>query len=61
MGLSRALLGFILGTSVVPFLPFYVGVSLLKLNSRKRVPLLSRAGEPSIGLCRVRIRLIMVT
>ena len=25
-----------LGTPVVPFFPFYLGVSLLKLNSRKK-------------------------
>ena len=28
----------LLGTPVVPFCPFSFGVSLLKLNSRKRVP-----------------------
>ena len=32
----------ILGTPVVPFFPFYLGVSLFKLNIRKRVPLLFR-------------------
>ena len=31
-----ALLFFQLGTPVVPFSPFYLGVSLLKLNSRKK-------------------------
>ena len=31
-----ALLFFQLGTPVVPFSPFYLGVSLLKLNSRKQ-------------------------
>ena len=37
---SRRSLEKSLGTPVVPFCPFYFGVSLLKLNSGKRVPLL---------------------
>ena len=40
-----------LGTSVVPFCPFYLGVSLLKLNSRKKGTLVIKGllGNPGNG------------
>ena len=47
--LARVSLTPFLGTPVVPFCPFYFGVSLLKLKSRKKGTLivLGVTGEPS--------------
>ena len=39
-----------LGTPVVPFCPFYIGVSLLKLNSRKKGALITQGLLGNLGV-----------
>ena len=44
-----------LGTPVVPFFPFYMRVSLLKLNIRKRRTLIIKVSLGDLGLERMEV------